>query len=177
MVQDRIYTNMNCVSAYRLIPHSKIASLVDTVRNRILSFVLEIESEAPDAGEAAPNTSPVPQEKVQKVFNTYIMGNVGNIASGSEHVSQIAIIQVPVGDFDALKKNLEQLGVESDEIEELEKAINQDRKKTKDERIGDKTGGWIGRVLTKASTGALKAGTSVASDIITKSISQYLGLS
>lgn len=53
-----------------------------------MSFVLEIESEAPDAGEAPINSNPVPQEKVHQIFNTYITGNVQNVATGSSDFEQ-----------------------------------------------------------------------------------------
>lgn len=65
-----------------------LASILDVIRTKILDFALEIEAENPEAGEAQPNTQPIPQEKVQQVFNTYIVGNGNNIATASQHVSQ-----------------------------------------------------------------------------------------
>jgi hypothetical protein len=56
-----IYRDANCLAAWKVIPYNALVALIDTVRNRILSFALEIEAEAPDAGEAPPNTIPVPQ--------------------------------------------------------------------------------------------------------------------
>ncbi len=88
---DKIYEGMNCMQAWKVIPMTSVVSALDNVRNRILSFVLEIESEAPDAGEAAINSNPVPQEKIHQIFNTYITGDVQNIATGSTSVKQKAI--------------------------------------------------------------------------------------
>ena len=85
-----IYENMNCMQAWKVIPLPSIVAALDAIRNRILSFVLEIESEAPAAGEAPLNSNPVPQEKVQQIFNTYISGNVQNLATGSTGVKQQA---------------------------------------------------------------------------------------
>lgn len=81
-IADKIYRGYNLYAAWQVIPRGAIIAILDTVRNRILSFVLEIEEEAPDAGEALPDSQPLPQERVSQVFNTYIMGNVGSIASG-----------------------------------------------------------------------------------------------
>jgi Zn-dependent oligopeptidase len=61
---------------------------LDEIRNRILNFVLEIEAQDPAAGEAALNSSPVPPEKVNQIFNTYISGNVQNVATGSHSFEQ-----------------------------------------------------------------------------------------
>lgn len=85
-----IYQGMNCIQAWKVIPIPSIVATLDAVRNRILNFVLEIEAEAPDAGEAAINSSPVPQEKVHQIFNTYITGAVQNVANGSSDFEQHA---------------------------------------------------------------------------------------
>ncbi len=90
-VGQKIYEGMNCIQAWKVIPVTAIVAALDAVRNRILSFVLEIEAESPDAGEAPVNSNPVPQEKVHQIFNTYITGNVQNVAAGSTDVEQKAV--------------------------------------------------------------------------------------
>lgn len=89
-VGGKIYKNMNCMQAWKVIPISAVIAALDSVRTRVLSFVLEIETEAPDAGEAELNSNPVPQEKVHQIFNTYISGNVQNLATASTNVHQSA---------------------------------------------------------------------------------------
>jgi len=37
-----IIQNMTCMTAWKVIPHSSIVSLVDSVRNRVLNFVLKL---------------------------------------------------------------------------------------------------------------------------------------
>tara|TARA_R110001606_G_scaffold6158_1_gene27795 strand:- start:671 stop:1564 length:894 start_codon:yes stop_codon:yes gene_type:complete len=90
-VGQDIYEGMNCMQAWKVIPIAGIVSALDAVRNRILNFVLEIEAESPYAGEAPVNSNPVSQEKVHQIFNTYISGNVQNVATGSSDVEQNAI--------------------------------------------------------------------------------------
>ena len=87
---QKIYEGMNCMQAWKVIPITAVFASLDAVRNRILNFVLEIESEAPDAGEAPINSNPVPQEKVHQIFNTYITGDVQNVAAGSSNFKQKA---------------------------------------------------------------------------------------
>jgi hypothetical protein len=89
-VGQKIYQGVNCMQAWKVIPVAGIVASLDAVRNRILSFVLEIEAESPDAGEAAVNSSPVPQEKVHQIFNMYITGNVQDVATGNSNVNQNA---------------------------------------------------------------------------------------
>ena len=116
------------MSAWKVIPYGALVSLVEAVRNRILSFVLEIEAEAPDAGEAGPNSRPLPQERVAQVFNTYISGNVQNVATASSNVTQTADFQIKAGDFDSLARYLSTMHVERNDIEKLRQAIETDTK-------------------------------------------------
>lgn len=90
---QRIYENMVCMQAWKVIPASALVAALDTVRTRVLNFVLEIEAQNPAAGEAMVNEKPVPQETVQHIFNTYITGDVQNLASGSTSVTQHAKLQ------------------------------------------------------------------------------------
>jgi hypothetical protein len=88
MFAQRFYENMFCLQAWKVISIAQIIGVLDTIRNKILSFALEIEGESPNAGEAPVNSNPVPQEKVHQIFNTYITGDVQNLATGSEDFQQ-----------------------------------------------------------------------------------------
>jgi AbiTii len=85
-----IYEEMVCMQAWKVIPASSLVAALDTVRTRVLNFVLEIEAQNPAAGEAMANEKPLPQETVQNIFNTYITGPVQNLAAGSSNVTQRA---------------------------------------------------------------------------------------
>lgn len=82
---------MNCLQAWKVIPVNALVGIVDMIRNRVLSFVLEIESEDPEAGDAPINSHPIAEERVNQIFNTYITGNVQNVATGSSNVNQSAV--------------------------------------------------------------------------------------
>lgn len=90
---QRIYERMVCMQAWKVIPASVLVAALDTVRTRVLNFVLEIEAQNPAAGEAMANEKPVSQETVQHIFNTYITGDVQNLSSGSTNVNQHAKLQ------------------------------------------------------------------------------------
>ncbi|WP_392352516.1 hypothetical protein [Pseudoalteromonas rhizosphaerae] len=87
----KIYQGYNCMEAWKVIPINALVGVIDMIRNRVLNFVLEIESEDPQAGDAPLNSQPVADEKVQQIFHTHISGNVQNLATGSNHVKQHAI--------------------------------------------------------------------------------------
>jgi hypothetical protein len=176
LVGAKIYQYNSCLAAWKVIPRGALAGLVDTVRTRILSFVIEIEATAPNAGEAPANTSPLPQKEVSNVFNTYIMGGVGNLAAGSQDFTQASQIAVQKGDFSSLRDLLCRLNVPSEEISTLETSLKEDAKDSGAEKLGPKTSGWVGRMMQKAAEGTLKIGTSAAASVIGKAIAKYLGL-
>ena len=50
-----MFPDMNCVGVWVEIEGNEFAQLLSVVKNRILDFVLQIEPENPNAGEAPPN--------------------------------------------------------------------------------------------------------------------------
>jgi hypothetical protein len=110
---QQIYSNMNCMQAWKVIPINSIIGALDAVRNRILNFVLVIEGENPDAGEAQINSNPLPQEKMSQIFNTYISGNVQNVATGSSNVEQNATMEANNDVFNNLLHSLLKANIES----------------------------------------------------------------
>lgn len=169
----RVYENMNLVAAWQQIPRGMIVALIDSVRNRVLTFALEIEKLAPAAGEAEPGSVAVAPERVHHAFQTVIYGNVGNIASGNAAVSQTANVSIQQNDLAALVQALEQMGLASPDIEALREAIKQD------ETAGTgfaKSKKWLGKMLSKAGEGALQITVSAAGQILPKLLGEYFGL-
>jgi len=103
---QKMYSGMHCMQAWKVIPIKSIIGTLDAVRNKILNFVLEIEVENPDAGEAQINSNPLPQEKMSQIFNTYISGNVQNVATGSSNVEQTATMNANNDIFNELLSSL-----------------------------------------------------------------------
>lgn len=173
---DRIYEDLNCIGAWRVVSQSQMAGILDTVRNKVLSFVLEIEAEAPDAGEAMSTEQPITKEKVGQLYQTIIHGNVGNVSTGGTNITQNATFQVNQNDFDSLRRFLSQQGVEDSDINELEKAVSTDPAPTKADSFGKRVSTWIGKMVSKAASGVWKVSTAVASDLLVKALASYYGL-
>jgi hypothetical protein len=175
-VGQQIYEDMNCLSAWKVIPRGSITSLIDVVRNKVLNFVLEIEAENPEAGDAPINSNPVPQEKVTHIFNTYISGSVQNVAAGSTNVKQTASIDLR-HNKEAIVELLRTESVPETDINEMLEAIDKDKKDNpSQDKIGPKVTLWISGMLKKAVSGVWKVGTSVATTVLVKAISAYYGL-
>lgn len=170
-----IYRDLNCISAWKVIPFNALVAIVDTIKTRILNFAMEIEGEAPDAGEAPLNEPPLPQKRVSQVFNTYISGTVQNVATGSSNFSQEGDFQISVGNFKQLRDYLSSQGLSENDIDSLEEAIEKDNE-NKESGIGNSVQTWIGNMIGKASTGAWNVSTSIASTLLGKALSKYFEL-
>ena len=113
LLQDKMFPDMNCVGAVVEISGNEFAQLLSSVKNRILDFVLQIEAEYPDAGEAPPNTHPVPAEKLQPLVQNFF-GPVSNVAHNSHSLSQTATVGVSDAE---LRKLITELGGRLDELQ------------------------------------------------------------
>jgi hypothetical protein len=163
--------------ARRAIATSSLVALLDTVRNRVLSFALEIEEEAPDAGEAPPGQKPIAEERVQQVFYTYIMqGGSAQIAAGNQTIKYEIDIEVIHNDFDSLKRFLSSLEIGEGDIQDLGEAIKKDEKRPKKLGFGKSVQTWLGKMISKTADGSWKIATSVAANILTKALMQYYGI-
>ena len=165
---------MNCMSAWKDIPRGAIVGLVDEVRNRILSFVIEIQKLKPDVGEVALNTEPIPQSNISQVFNTQIYGSVGILSSNNQNSNQTLNI-INKGDFSSLERELDRIGLNKKDILSLKRAIDEDKRIHKDE-MGKKSAKWLSKMLGKATKGVFKISIATASEILPKLICGYYGI-
>jgi hypothetical protein len=175
IVGQDIYENMACVTAWQEIPRGGIVGLIDSVRNKVLSFAIDIERLSPNAGESSLGEAMISSEKVQQVFHTTIYGNVGNVAPGASHLEQTVGALVTQGDYVALTQQLKGLGITEPEIAELKDAMTADQSGGH-ARIGKRIGAWLGRMVGRAGEGALKVSVQTATALLPKLISGYLGL-
>lgn len=171
MYQDKFFDgDMALNRAWQDIPGSVLASIVDTVRTRLLTFVLELRDQTVEEDLAV---EALPQATVQTLVQMTVIG--GNNVFGN--VEQFAANTVQVGDIESLKGTLSALGVGHDELGKLEGDIAQDQAEEPDKQgLGKRTLDWIGRNAKAAGKGAVKIGGDVATAVMTEAIKRYLNL-
>jgi hypothetical protein len=173
---SQMTSQMQCIAAWKEIPLGAIVRLLDSVKTRVLGFAIDLERESPDAGEMPIGSRPtVSPEKMTQIFNTNIVGNVGNVSNAGTSVSQSAVIEVMPGDWQSLQRRLTELGLSHQDIEGLQADL--DRARASDSASKSQTAGsWIGRLTGKAAAGAAGIGVEVAAAGIAKAVAAYLGL-
>jgi hypothetical protein len=88
-INNRVYQNMNCINAWCVITREHIAQILDTTRNRLLSFILELSDRYPnEANSDFDKGVSIPNDQIRQVFNYFIMGNNPQVVSSANAVSQ-----------------------------------------------------------------------------------------
>jgi hypothetical protein len=160
------YNEMECLGAWQLIGRNQIVGLIDTVRNKVLDFSLQIEAAAFRAGEAFPDAPAVPQERITQVFHTVITGGVNNVSAGGASVQQTNYGQIKSGDLAALLAALRVAGVAEEPLVELQSVLisDPDPKKAAES--------WLGKLAISGAQGAITTTLGIAA----KAISAYFGI-
>lgn len=122
-----MYRDMHCIQAWKVISVPSVIGIIDVVKTKILNFVLEIEVINPNAGDVALNSNPIPQEKVSQIFNYYISGNIGNLASGNSHsnIQQTTSSEIPREFLEIISKIQEENSDENCVLQELENKVEE----------------------------------------------------
>jgi len=170
-----IYVNMSCISASQEITTALLHGVVEAVRNRVLSFSLEIEAAVPEAAHVASPETVLSSKQVSQLFQTYIMGDVSNWSAGAGNIQQISTLNVGSGDLDALLAAVRDLGAGEAEVKELKEAVESRELPPAKGKYGPRVAKWMGRALAKAAEGAYKVTTEVAADVIAKALNGYYG--
>jgi hypothetical protein len=155
LLAGEFYERMNCLSAWRVISRSSIEHVLDAVRNRVLTLALELEKENPDAGEGLSGSEPIPQGRLNQIFNTTVQGSVGAFAAGSQDFTQTVEQVVPTGDTSALRQTLERLGVSAEDVDALDEALDRDRNHA-DGEVGLATRTWLDGLREKCIPGSFR---------------------
>lgn len=72
--QTKIYQNMNLIGAWKSIGSCQIEQILDTIRNKLLNFVLNLQESYPES-DTEDKISKIPQKDVNSIFNAHISGS------------------------------------------------------------------------------------------------------
>lgn len=84
MNRSKIYHNFSCVSAWRVIPRSGLENVLDSIKNRLLTFVLELQYKYPKFNLSEDQLDKVSASEVTSMVNNYILGDSNILGSGSQ---------------------------------------------------------------------------------------------
>ena len=158
----------------RLVSETQLDMVIDAIRSTILEWSLRLEEEG-ILGEGMA-FSKEEKERAAASHQIHIgnfQGVLGNVAGST--VNQNLDMNVAQGDFASLQSLLESKGVSDDDISEIETALKEDPKPASPDSLGPKVSTWMGKMISKAASGAWKVTTTAASKILTEAIGSYYG--
>jgi hypothetical protein len=161
------------VEVYQPLTKPNFEGILDAVRTRLLDFVLGLQELNPDVLDSEKALSGLAGEQVSQVFNFAIYGDHAVVASGKDF-SQSVTQGVSAGDLASLVAYMRQLGVASEDLQDLQTAVKKDGPRPK-EQLGERVTAWMGRMLTKAVAGTWKIALAIAPEVLKQALHHYYG--
>lgn len=167
--QEKFYADWALSSAWQEISLCLFPSIIDTVKSRFLRFALEIR-EALAAVDDEPRK--LLAAKIEAAVNTFIIGGNNVINSQVAQLSQQGNTTIVQGDFGALAKALEALGIAESDIADLKRATDEDAAKL-ESGLGKRPAHGLANLLMVGA--GWTVGTAAGVEIVTPLILKYLG--
>jgi hypothetical protein len=160
--------------AWLEIPPTMFPTLLDTVRNRVLRFALDLKD---DLGDVADNIDALPRDKVdrQVIYNIY--GGTNIVAESARNFAQFGNVTVKEGDAASLQAAMQKLGVSAPGVSELQAALAEDEEAASAPTLGQRTKTWLTGIGTKLVDAGASITLETAKAEATKYLLQYFGLS
>jgi len=169
-----VYSDMNCLDVWGEFSDSQLVEVLNSVRNRVLDFVLALWKEHPNAGEPVASDKKIKSDQVSQIFHTTVYGGAANVVGAGHHSTLTFSIQS--GDFRALEQTLREKGVEPADLAALQQAINDDPKPVDASKFGPRVANWIGNMLGKAASGMWGMTVETGGALLTSALAKYYGL-
>ncbi|MDD3818363.1 MAG: hypothetical protein RBT05_00595 [Bacteroidales bacterium] len=172
LARDRIeMTNgMVLFDAYQPISSSFIAGIIDNIKNKLLRFILDLES----SDIALDNRSDIQPEKeqIRNMFNIIIYGDKNIVTSGEKVLPPT--YQGEPANINSLIKYIASLDIDQEYIKALESAIKKD-KIPPSGQFGTQVKKWLGDLVAKASSGVYKLSIEIIIILVTEALKKYYG--
>ena len=159
-------TSGQLVDVRKPVPKYFVQGILDNVKNRLLDFLIELQNDA-DGN----SVDSVDQEKVRNSFYTIILGNQ-NVVNVAEHLRVEQ--EVRVGDFDSLRKYLQNCGVTDADLTSLKDAISSQSQSRQGE-FDAKVSAWLGTMVKKAADGVWKVSVENVGKLLVDALTQFFG--
>ena len=160
----------------RVVPPYLITSIIDTVRNQVLEWALALEEKG-ILGEGLTFSSKEKgiAEKSMTINNIEnFQGVLGDVTDSP--ITQTNNLVVKSGDFSSLTEHLRSEGVEQQDIEELQQAVENDPVPAQPNEFGANVSVWMGKMITKAADRSWNVGVAAAGGLLANALGKYYGL-
>lgn len=170
----RVYDGQNCVQAWGEFGAGALVEVLNTVRNRILDFVIAIWKVEPLAGEEQDDKRNLQPGQISQIFNTTVYGGSANLLGSALHST--VTFNVEANNFASLAAALEEHGVSEGDISELKDALDAEPSRPSPTSFGPRVATWISKMIQKAASGVWQIGVGAAGGLLSDAIGKYYGM-
>jgi hypothetical protein len=157
--QKSLTPGTNIISLWCAVNMADVEGIVIQVRSRLLDFALDLQEVV--GVNAAPQEliTKAPTVDTGSMFRMAIYNTGGTVIVGSHNFQ----VNNQKEDIEGLLKEVAKLGYDQKELDELRKAVIEDKNKNETPTVTDgETGKWYVNALKKVGKGAVKVGVDVA---------------
>lgn len=159
----KVYSNLACIQAWKEIQRSQLVDILEAVRNRLLTIVLELMDQFPDLKKD--NWEKRVDNQVGMIIHNNILGDRNVVATG-EQVSQTVSLSVEKGNIESLVNALTQLGLSPQEAGEFREAVDDDGPRKRQDGLGPRVAQVIGKLVGRSMDWASSASAALAAQAI-----------
>ena len=154
---------------------TQIMSVLTHVRNNIFTWSLNLEKSG-ILGEGMQFTT---EEKEKAMTTTNY--NIGNMQGIAGHVQDSSVTQtnqmlVNQMSLSTLLATLRSVGVNENDLQELQSALAEDTQPSLKDNFGEKVSKWYGKMISKAADGSWEIAIGTAANLLTQSLNSFYGL-
>jgi hypothetical protein len=168
VVGARLAGNANIVVE---IPNAIRTKLLDFVMSIAETFGHNIEIESFNKKGELNNQTII--HKMNTTINNSGDGNLINTGNENKIDSNVTLYK---GDIARLQKELRDQGIDEADIEEISEIVVNEKPNEEKAILGEKSNGWISKVINKSLNGIGKIATGISSNLIAALIKQYYGM-
>jgi hypothetical protein len=168
------------VIAARLTTNSSlVVKIPNAIRTKLLDFVMaladefgyDIEIESFNKKSDINNTTVIHQ--MNTTINNSGDGNVINTGNENQIENNVTLYK---GDISRLQTELEKQGIDTEDIKEISEIVTSEQPIIEQNRLGEKSNGWISKIINKSLNGVGKITTGISANILATLIKQYYGI-
>ena len=153
------------------IPNAIRTKLLDFVMNIADTFGYDIEIESFNKKQKINNQTIINQ--MSTIINNSGDGNIINTGKKNQIDNSVNLQK---GNFERLEKELQQHGIEQEDIQELNDIISAEEPDYQNQKLGEKSNDWILKTIGKSLNGIGKIGIGISSNVLATLIKQYYGI-
>ena len=178
LLQGKIYEDLACNEVRGILSRTSLTEIQQSVRSRILKLTLELEKNILESTEITfgvpdQKISSLSAEKVERLSQQIIYGNVTTITGGSASSFNVSIVE---RDNKTLIEALIGAGIPREDASDLAEIMASEEPSSTEEPFGEKAKKWLGDNLKKAAKGSWGVGITVASKVLSEAALKYYGL-